>query len=84
MREKVEGKMNEELKPCPFCGGVNLTADNVAKIEYHDTFHQDYERDSKCYEVCCNFNRGGCGASSGIRKSLDEAINAWNRRVNDE
>lgn len=54
-----------ELKPCPFCGG------EVAEVDEEDGI----------FFVVCNYLNGGCGASSCHRTDEAEAIEAWNRRV---
>lgn len=73
--------MQNELKPCPFCGGkytVNLS---------------DCSECSPCVDEppcdCCNWVKhlivcNGCGAASGMYDTKEEAIEAWNRRANDE
>ena len=53
--------MNDELKPCPFCGSVNLSV-------------LDYE---SRHRVECPF----CGTRTGNYNSEQDAIEAWNRRV---
>ena len=57
----------EKLKPCPFCWGENLY---VSKEPNPDQ-----------YQVICNADCGGCGASSGFEDTSIEAIEAWNRRA---
>lgn len=65
--------MNIEFKPCPFCGGQNI---EVLKEK------QDLDDLSfPFYAIVCNWNKGGCGASSGYYPTVEEAIEAWNRRV---
>ncbi len=64
--------MNEELKPCPFCGGEAIVS-----------FDPDGTKDTKgrkwAYTVLCN----NCCATSGLCWSNDMAMAAWNRRAND-
>ncbi len=71
----------ETLKPCPFCGNPYLLVGTVADMEYQDETHEDYEINSHSYVVCCGFNNGGCGSSTGCHESADKAIEAWNRRA---
>lgn len=57
--------MTEELKPCPFCGGIYQLIDDPSAIDI---------------AVVCNANDGGCGSSSGHYRSQEEAIKYWNKR----
>lgn len=57
-----------ELKKCPFCGGE-------AKIRGEKYWQPNVRRNV----ICTN-----CFANSGWFKTDEEAIEAWNRRVNDE
>jgi Lar family restriction alleviation protein len=59
--------MNEKLRTCPFCGGIK-------------SVHEVRESTDN-YEIVCDVHLGGCGAASGWRKTVDEAIDAWNRRT---
>ena len=64
----------KKLTPCPFCGNEKLV------ILEESTDSEIYENIIN-YAVCCDFHRGGCGATSGYRISEEEAIEAWNKRV---
>lgn len=76
-----------KLKPCPSCG-----FDKVAVIDdYEECIKRwGYEFEEMGFEatsnkaVNCPFNEGGCGATGGWRRTEAEAIEAWNRRANDE
>lgn len=57
-----------ELKQCPFCGNEDI---NVI-----DDMGDGY------YQVICSVIRNGCGAATGYHQDKKQAINAWNRRVN--
>lgn len=58
-----------ELKPCPFCGGAA------------NSFHCESENeDEDGYIIYCKV----CDADAGCGKTLDQAINNWNRRVKDD
>ena len=59
--------MNEELKPCPFCGGGAVIEKSVA---YPDRFHIG------CADVSC----AGTAKNGVLWSSSDAAIEAWNRR----
>ena len=72
MSEKVE------LKPCPFCGGQSIGLDSCKGLEECQNFE---ECGSQYHAIVCNWNSGGCGASSGYYPTVEEAIEAWNRRT---
>lgn len=72
----------KELKPCPFCGGEKLIITGCKELEECSNFEK-CER-TYYYTVCCDFNQGGCGASSGYRLNEEEAIEAWNRRAGEQ
>ena len=56
-----------DLKPCPFCGG------EAEAIKAHHIFENPY------VVICSNEK---CRASLGMfSKTKEEAIEAWNRRV---
>lgn len=63
--------MKEDLKPCPFCG-----ADDFITFEY------PFQRKPGlrgCYVKCKT-----CGAPSGNRETVKEAIYAWNTRKDEK
>lgn len=62
-----------DLKPCPFCGNTNLYIQMTKESGCDDQ-----------YQVICNFNWNGCGASSGYWDTPQEAVDAWNRRVSND
>ena len=67
--------MNEvELKPCPFCGSKEAPALVTIDGKEKDGFINSY-----C--VVCYCWDWGCGASGGMYHSKEEAVEAWNRRV---
>lgn len=59
----------EELKPCPFCGG-----DVVPFHAKSDEFNIDLGYRFFCHNNCC--------MQVKFYKTMEEAIEAWNRRVN--
>lgn len=63
-----------ELKPCPFCGNVNINVYSAREID-------DLPHIGLSYACLCNCHIGGCGATGGYRITEDEAIEAWNRRI---
>lgn len=52
--------MNQELKPCPFCGSNHIL----------------FREQVGAYEIYCP----ECDASAGIRKTFEDAAEAWNNR----
>lgn len=74
--------MNEELKPCPFCGKSVAECKTCAEAELLDELNEIYPEWNKKFCVVCNFNKGGCGSSTGAHDTPEDAIKAWNRRTN--
>lgn len=60
--------MSDELKPCPFCGGSEIYAE---EYEHHPGAMR--------WRVFC----AGCmaGVDTGTRQSADAAVQDWNRRA---
>lgn len=86
----------QEIKPCPFCdkpvdltdddtlypSGVGWLFDEELKMRtYHETM--DVPVEQWCYGMHCPITAGGCGAEIH-GDSKQEAIDKWNRRVNEE
>ncbi len=66
---------DERLKPCPFCG-------EDAAIWYFPQHDRPLLKEA--YYVGCTNDNCGCEIEKpGAFKSLDEAVEAWNRRVKD-
>ena len=61
-----------ELKSCPFCGGK-------AKIKFYNG-----DIAIRKYEVGCNQTLCPCRPRTRLYSEVDEAIEAWNRRVDNE
>jgi Lar family restriction alleviation protein len=57
-----------ELKLCPFCGG-----------KAHAAYHNSRNKDDEYYLIMCAY----CFART-VGETVEEAIDAWNRRINDE
>ena len=55
------------MKPCPFCG-----SDDLFKFEYPFRRKPGVRG---CYVKCQN-----CGAETGTRETIEDAISAWNMR----
>lgn len=60
-----------KLNPCPFCG-----SETALVLEMGEAPPEDW------YNVTCDFNRGGCGGSSGYRHGRENAVDQWNVRYN--
>ena len=74
-----------ELIGCPFCG----REDTVNLSDCSECFSCVDEPPCDCcdwkkYLIACNVNIGGCGAASGLYDTKEEAIEAWNSRVNND
>lgn len=67
IQEKLKS-YNSGLRDCPFCGGKNICIIDESEPEHPE------------FAVCCDMTEGGCGATSGYRRTKEEAIEAWNRR----
>ena len=64
---------DERLKPCPFCG-------EPAAIWYFPQHDRPLLKEA--YYVGCTNDNCGCEIEKpGAFKSLDEAVEAWNRRT---
>lgn len=71
--------MIDKLKPCPFCGKKDtLHIANFRELEECENF-EGYNV-TPYVAVVCDFNKGGCGASSGYRISSQKAVEVWNQR----
>ena len=57
-----------KLKPCPFCGG------EAEIYRYYPSFHERIRTMVRCKN---------CRANSGAWGKSDKAIDAWNRRSNE-
>lgn len=64
----------EQLKTCPFCGADEESGVHIDVVESFDELEDDTH-----YGVICE----NCGARIGYFKILEEAVEAWNRRVSD-
>lgn len=71
---------NNELKPCPFCGGKARLYDELANISHGACIKRYYVVCDTCYASGGEAN--DFNAKNGDYESL--AIELWNRRANDE
>lgn len=60
--------MNEELKPCPFCGG-------------QASIHEKTEYIYTVYRVACGNTMCGCKPSTPFSQKKVNAISKWNTRA---
>lgn len=74
----------EILRKCPFCGKSVASVDTIANHGFIDEDDVRFDYSSTHFDVCCNYNLGGCGASTGKHyASPEEAIAAWNASVDE-
>lgn len=79
--------MNDNLKPCPFCGQTEyLVVGTDVDLGVSGEVLEAQSIEPGYYTVCCSAERAfyepprGCGASSGYYPTKEEAMNKWNRR----
>lgn len=65
--------MDTQLKPCPFCGNVAV----IYKGNYYEDNPANRMVDPIYYEVSCS----DCDATISDCSSEQQAIEAWNKRV---
>jgi Lar family restriction alleviation protein len=72
---------DNELKPCPFCGG------GAAVLYHQSNKYTDYDGDYVyCMKCGCRTRLYECfnGTGKTHKDTEKEAINAWNNRANDD
>ena len=84
--DKEEGRVMEELKPCPFCGGE---AEICSAFENKFLGKYWYVRCKTCYSRGSDIYESGKELEpnqeyEAIKGAWDKAIKAWNRRAKDE
>lgn len=68
-----------KLKPCPFCGGENITIYRDSDLDFSGE-SEEY-REDEGYIAVCDVGRWGCGASIASQPTKSEAIEVWNARA---
>lgn len=64
------------LKPCPHCGDTNIRITTCKELADCENY---IECNESGYSVAvCDFNKSGCGATGGYRRTREKAIAAWN------
>lgn len=72
--------MNNELKPCPFCGSINLIVGDT-KNHALKSGVQFPERIAFVQCMCCCAEAGFYRTKKfGVKKATEMAIEMWNRR----
>lgn len=72
--------MENDLKPCPFCGGMDI--EMIRKTEErHAAENGKFRRKtlSERYKISC----GSCLGETAFAFYLEDAISDWNRRCTD-
>ena len=79
-RSKIPRPRPIELKPCPFCGGHAI----LCKEHELDIYAEIETALVKC--DCCGANTGAYYTNGvyGTTTTVQDAVNAWNRRVTDD
>lgn len=70
--------MAKKLLPCPFCGSTTAPV-RIARKDA-DWLCAD-ECQGKGHFVICDYTRGGCGASTGWKRTKKEIVATWNTRT---
>lgn len=77
-----------DLRECPYCGKKVAELITAKDLEECKHFEDDecpcfeYFEGNHCtlYTVVCDYQKGGCGATSGYFVDKDKAIRRWNAR----
>lgn len=74
--------MNEELKPCPFCGGtVRITLHGTKPTDYWWSINRGLDKDTKC--TCRLFmesNKFNNFNAERKEEEIQKLIRKWNTR----
>jgi len=68
----ADGTNGITLRECPHCGNTEALT-----VKHCDGPGENPDQS----RVVCDFTKGGCGASGGVRYTEAEAIEAWNDRA---
>lgn len=72
-----------KLLPCQFCGKTDtLTITNCVEVEECKNFEECKFGGYKT--ICCDVNKGGCGAASGYAIDETRMIEKWNMRAGEQ
>lgn len=66
--------------PCPLCG----EKDSVEILDCYTADGLECESESfrkDSFKCICNYLKGGCGASTGVSETKQEALEKWNTRL---
>lgn len=71
-----------ELKPCPFCGNTNIRIALCSELTCDLQPNEYCEHcEGRTFGIICSALLNGCGTASGLYKTKEQAIKAWNRRI---
>ncbi len=65
-----------DLSPCPFCGKKVAVLTEAREPGYCTKYG--------LHIVVCDASKGGCGASTGYHIRMEHAVEAWNRRTDND
>ena len=78
---KVGGRMNEELKSCPFCGGTGII--KAVNKNYGLTIWCQCKKCGARTEGYCPSTNNEDETIESIEQCKNRAVTLWNRRAND-
>lgn len=76
--------MNEELKPCPFCGGIAKIKESLSDCKWLSATMRRNAVGIGCVNCCAMFLFRPYSRTLSREKAKENAVKAWNRRTNDE
>ncbi len=72
--------MEEELKPCPFCGGEASASGSVRYSKGHEAWWADGSEVREAFFVSCTKCGGRRTGIVGGQQTREASIEAWNTR----